>query len=479
MATPTFLWHDYETFGADPRRDRPAQFGALRTDWNLQPIGEPLVLHCQPASDTLPSPDACLITGITPQHCARVGRSEAEFAAAVHEPMAEPGTCAVGYNSIRFDDEFTRHLLYRNFHDPYAREWAEGNSRWDLIDLARLACSLRPQGLRWPQREDGAPSFRLGDLTAANGIDHGNAHDALSDVEATLGLARLLRAAQPRLYDWYLSLRDKKRALELLDWRQMKPLLHVSSRYPARRHCLAVVAPVAPVPGRPNEIVVYDLAVDPTPFLQLDLDGLHDRLYTARADLPEDEQRLPLKTVKANRSPALAPLSVLEGVDLARIGVDLDLALRHAARLREAPGLSARLGALYAPAQAQPAADVELALYDGFLPDADKPLLREVRAARPAQLAALGGRFRDPRYAELLFRYRARNWPQSLSAEEHARWQGLRRDRLLGRSTAVVLGIDAYRARIAELRAGADGPRQAILDALEAWGDTLTGDLDP
>lgn len=479
MATPTFLWHDYETFGADPRRDRPAQFGAVRTDWKLRPIGEPLVLHCQPALDTLPSPDACLITGITPQACARTGRIEAEFAAAVHEVMAEPGTCAVGYNSIRFDDEFTRHLLYRNFHDPYAREWADGNSRWDLIDLARLACALRPQGMEWPLRPDGAPSFRLGDLTAANGIAHGHAHDALSDVEATLGLARRLRAAQPRLFDFYLGLRDRKRALALLDWRAMAPLVHVSSRYPAQRHCLAVVAPVAPVPGRPNEVVVYDLAEDPEAFLALDADELRDRLYTPRADLPEGVARLPLKTVKANRSPALAPLSVLEGVDLVRIGVDLARAQRHAERLRASAGLSARLGALYAPAAEAAPGDVELALYASFVPNVDKPLLKEVRAAPPARLAALAGRFHDTRYPELLFRYRARNWPGTLDPAELARWRQLRLDRLQGRSPAVALGLDAYQARIRELRATATPPQHAILDALESWGGQLLEGLDP
>ncbi len=479
MAPPTFLWHDYETFGADPRRDRPAQFGALRTDWNLEPIGEPLVVHCQPALDTLPSPDACLITGITPQQCARDGLSEAGFAAAVHEVMAEPGTCSVGYNSIRFDDEFTRHLLYRNFHDPYAREWSEGNSRWDLIDLARLACALRPQGMEWPLRPDGAPSFRLGDLTAANGIAHGHAHDALSDVEATLGLARRLRAAQPRLFDFYLSLRDRKRALAMLDWRGMTPLVHVSSRYPAQRHCLAVVAPVAPVPGRPNEVVVYDLAEDPEPFLALDTDELRDRLYTPRADLPEGVARLPLKTVKANHSPALAPLSVLDGVDLARLGVDLDRVQRHVARLRACAGLSARLGALYEPAAEAPPTDVELALYASFVPNVDKPLLQEVRAAPPARLAALSARFHDARYPELLFRYRARNWPQTLSVAEQARWRQLRRDRLQGRSPAVALGLDAYNSRIHELRATATAAQHAILDALESWGRQLGEDLDP
>jgi len=165
----SFYWHDYETFGVDPCRDRPAQFAGQRTNRDLEPIGEPLVVYCKPARDVLPSPMSCLITGITPQRAERDGLIEAEFAARLHEELAEPGTCAAGFNSIRFDDEFTRNLLYRNFYDPYAREWENGNSRWDIIDLARMCYALRPAGVEWPRHADGAASFRLEDLSGPGG----------------------------------------------------------------------------------------------------------------------------------------------------------------------------------------------------------------------------------------------------------------------------------------------------------------------
>ncbi|MGH8474260.1 MAG: exonuclease domain-containing protein, partial [Methylococcales bacterium] len=129
--TPTLYWHDYETFGTDPAWDRPAQFAGLRTGEDLEIIAEPLVLYCKPADDMLPNPEACLITGITPQLASRKGLPEADFIAAIHEQLAQPATCGAGYNSLRFDDEVTRNCLYRNFYDPYAREWQHGNSRWD------------------------------------------------------------------------------------------------------------------------------------------------------------------------------------------------------------------------------------------------------------------------------------------------------------------------------------------------------------
>ena len=145
MPAPTFLWHDYETFGAVPRRDRPAQFAAIRTDADLNEIGEPMMLYCQPALDVLPEPESCLITGITPQECLAKGVPEHEFARRINDALAEPGTIGVGYNSIRFDDEVTRHLLWRNLRDPYAREWQNGCGRWDLLRSEEHTSELQSQ----------------------------------------------------------------------------------------------------------------------------------------------------------------------------------------------------------------------------------------------------------------------------------------------------------------------------------------------
>lgn len=470
--TPTFLWHDYETTGTDPRRDRPAQFAAIRTDADLQPIGEPVMLFCRPAPDVLPHPAACLLTGITPQQMQREGVIEAEFAGTLHELMSEAGTCTVGYNSIRFDDEFTRNLLYRNLYDPYEREWRNGNSRWDLIDLARMCHALRPDGIQWPQRDDGTPSFRLEDLARANRIEQQHAHDALSDVEALLGLARLIRRHQPRLWQFHFELRRKQAAFRYLDVAHMTPVVHVSSRYPANRGCLAVVVPLALHPTNPNAVIAYDLAVDPQPLLELEAGDIADRLFTPRADLPAGVERIPLKAIHANRSPALAPVSVLQGVDHARIGLDLPRALEHLQRLRDAEGLPAKLASVFAQAHSEDALDPELALYAGFPTDADKRRLREARATPPAQLAQRRIAFDDARYGELLFRYRARNWPDTLDGDESRRWQAFRDQRLERETALTTLTREQYFAAIAALRvdAATTPSQQALLDALEQWG---------
>ena len=479
MPAPTFFWHDYETSGTDPLRDRIWQFAGQRTDLDLNPVGDSVSLMCKPAHDNLPHPEASLVTGISPQQAEREGLPEAEFAAAVHEQLALPATCGVGYNSLRFDDNFTRNLLYRNFYDPYAREWQNGNSRWDIIDLARMCQALRPDGIEWPLREDGAPSFRLEDLAAANRLEQRRAHDALSDVEATIALARLLKRQQPRLWDWYFGLRNKRQAMQLLDVAGRTPVLHVSARYAASRGCITLIAPLAQHPENANEVIVYDLATDPTELLSLDAEAIADRMFTARADLPEDVQRIPLRTVRLNRSPALAPVSVLEGVDTMRIGLDMTLCQRHAARVRAIPELANKVRQVYAAQVGRAKAeDPELAIYSGFLPNADKPLLEQVRGTPPEKLAGADIRFRDPRYASLLFRYRARNWPHTLDADETARWREFARHRLASATETTSLTLEEYFQTLTRLRHERSDASPALLDQLEAWGLELAREFD-
>lgn len=474
----TFLWYDLETFGRDPRRTRIAQFAGLRTDEALNPVGEPISLFCQPADDLLPSPEATLITGITPQQALRDGVPEAEFFARLQDELAVPGTCAVGYNSIRFDDEFLRFGLYRNFHDPYEREWRNGNSRWDLLDVMRLMRALRPEGLVWPLREDGQPSFKLEHLAEANGVREGLAHEALSDVRALIGLARKMKAAQPKLWDYALRLRDKRHVAGLLDTVNGTPLLHISGKYPAARHCAALVMPLARHPRIESRVVVYDLDADPAPLLALDAEGIAERLYARAADLPEGEARIPLKEVHSNKCPILLPLEHLRDADFERLGIDRAACLARAAQLRSEPGLAEKVRRVFATEAAREPADADAALYDGFPSDTDKRLFPRVRSTPPAGLAALADEFKDPRYPELLFRYRARNWPDTLSATEHQDWNDYRRKRLERDAGLSEYDFTTYFSTIATLRSGqGPGEAQGWLDALDAWGLAIQASL--
>jgi exodeoxyribonuclease-1 len=472
----SFFWHDYETFGANPRRDRPAQFAGVRTDLALNEIDAPVMHYCRPAPDFLPEPEACLLTGIVPQTCVERGLSEVQFANVVEAQLARPGTIGVGYNSIRFDDEVTRFLFWRCLIDPYAREWQNDCGRWDLLDVVRCAYALRPQGLEWPQHADGKASFRLEDLTRANGLAHEDAHDALSDVRATIALARKLRASQPRLWDFCLRLRKKNEVLQEMATAQNEgaPFLHVSGMYPVERGCLALVWPLAPHPTNKNEVIVWDLAVSPAELFTLGVEAVRERMFTRSQDLPPGVERLPIKTIHVNKSPiVIGNLKTLSEAMAARWGIDVAQALRHAElAARQAPAFAGLWPEVFERGDKPGRADVDEDLYGGFLGNDDRRSLERLRGLTPDALAARRPAFSDPRLDELLFRFRARNHPELLDAEERARWGEHCAARLHdGEGGALTLAV--FQDRIDALSEAADERGQAILEALLDYAESI------
>jgi exodeoxyribonuclease I len=477
MSNHTFLWHDYETFGVVPRRDRPAQFAAIRTDAELNEIGEPIMLYCQPASDYLPDPQSCLITGITPQHCLEHGVPEHEFAARICDAFSEPGTIGVGYNTIRFDDEVTRFLFWRNLIDPYAREWQNGCGRWDLLDVVRMAYALRPDGIAWPRHEDGRPSFKLEHLSRENGLVHEAAHDALSDVRATIALARLLRQKQPKLFDFCLELRRKDRvATELglhLDPAQRQPVLHVSGMFPAERGCIGLVWPLATHPANKNEVLVWDCRHDPSELFVLDVETIRQRLFTRAADLPEGVARLPIKSVHLNKSPmVVGNLKTLAPAMAQRWELDVDQGLAHARLAAAGPDMAAVWQEVFRRDGAGEAADIDEDLYGGFVGNADRRRLEQLRNEDPARLAAARPGFDDKRLAELFFRYRARNFPDSLSPEEMEAWEEHRAARLFD-GLGGARTVDQLFGEIDALSETADERAEEVLGALYDYAEAI------
>ena len=472
MGSTSFFWHDYETFGVVPRRDRPAQFAGVRTDAGLVEIAEPVMHYCQPAPDFLPDPQSCLLTGILPQTCLERGRTEHAFADAIERELAQTGTIGVGYNSIRFDDEVTRHLFWRNLIDPYAREWQNGCSRWDLLDVMRCLYALRPDGLEWPRHDDGRPSFKLEHLAAANGVAHLAAHDALSDVRATIALARRAKAANPRLWDFCLKLRAKDAVWEEIG--RARPFLHVSGRYPVERGCIAIVWPLGAHPTNRNELIVWDLAHDPRELAGLSAAAIRERLFVRQDALPDDRTRLPIKTIHVNKSPVvIGNLRTLDAARAARWGIDMALCERHAEAARTLPAPSSGLWAdVYARPAPEHAPDVDEDLYGGFVGNADRRTLQRLRGLPPEQLAATLPAFEDRRLEELLFRYRARNFPQTLDDDERARWTGHCRARL-HHGAGGALTLAAYLERIDALAETADARGQAILEGLVDYGEQI------
>ena len=477
MTKPSFYWHDYETWGANPRVDRPAQFAGIRTDENLDIMGKPLMIYAKPTFDFLPHPEAVLITGIAPQLAASEGLVEAEFFRKIHAELTQPSTCIVGYNSIRFDEEVTRFGFYRNFYDPYAYSWQGGNSRWDVLDLMRMTHALRPEGIEWPLNESGVASFKLTDLTAANDIEQVGAHDALVDVTATIAMAKLVKQQQPKLFDYYFQLRNKQQVAALINPEKPQIVLHVSGMFPADQGCLAPVMPLLKHPVNSNETICYNLRVNPELLLSMNASQIRQKLYTRTLDLAEGEERIPLKGISLNKSPALAPVNTLTPQQAEKWAVDWDAINEHYQMLISSPQIKSVLNEVYSEQAPFEPADADSALYDGFISAPDRLKCNQLLAASPSQLAGWSNEsFSDARLNTLLFRYRARNYPDTLDADEQVKWQRFCQSRLLDGDSGSALTVEQFQQLLITRAQQEQGNReQILLDQLSNWVQGMIG----
>lgn len=469
----TFFFYDLETSGLNPRQDRIMQFAGQRTDMNLKPIGEPYNLLVTLNDDTLPSPDALMVTGITPQKTVEEGYTEAQFARMLSEDIFTPETVAVGFNNIRFDDEFIRHLLWRNFHDPYEWSWKDGRSRWDLLDVVRLTRALRPEGINWPLDAKGEPSNRLELITSANGIAHENAHDALADVTALIAVTKLIKQKQPQLYDYLLKMRDKKVVQQLVNVDDKKPFVYASGRYDKEFAKTTVAFPLTT--SRNGGVVVYDLRYDPTPFVGLSVEELSAKLFASWEERQaEDFVKLPVKELQYNRCPAVAPLGVLEqGDGWQKISLSAETIQQHQHILLNHPDFAEKLRTIFENKPAfKKLPDPEAQLYDGFLNDRDRLQVEAVRNADERELADFHPEFQDERLAPLLLHYKARNFLRSLSEDDLAQWEAWRAQHLQAQ-------LPGFMASLQRLAPAATDEQQFILQELQLWAEAVlpAGDL--
>lgn len=441
MSSASFLFFDLETTGADPIVDRPLQFAAIRTDLNLEPVGEPTVWYARPEIDCLPHPAAVMTTGLLPDDAVLAGAdSEANLANRVYRLVNRPNTCVVGFNSLRFDAPMLRFLFWRNLLDPYRHEWADGNSRFDVLDAARTYRLLRPKALHWPVNEQGRPTLRLAELAAANGLTHRNAHDALSDVEATIDLARRLRDADPALWQRLLAARDKRQVARLVDDPEVTPFLHVSPRLPAATGSASLFCSLGRVDDNRNRRECWDLRFDPEPWMDLEPEDWARRRFVkslpAGVERDWEDLRLPIKSIHLNRVPVVLPEATLDQPGVAqRMVIDRSLAREHARFVRRhVAAMRERLQRAIAATEGDfPSRPAEESLYEGFLPPADRSVLeswweraRGLRSREEAIAHARGlldHRFEDARLDAVVERFVARNLPEALEGPARERWR--------------------------------------------------------
>lgn len=468
----SFFFYDLETSGINPRDARIMQFAGQRTDMDLNPVGDPINVLIRLSDDVIPEPDAILITGITPQQTHMDGITEAEFLKLFHNEVATPGTIFVGYNTVRFDDEFMRYLHYRNFYDPYEWQYTDGKSRWDLLDVVRMTRALRPDGITWPLTEDGKPTNRLELITKENGIIHEHAHDALSDVEGTISVARLIKEKQPKLFDYLLSMRDKKAAANFVS--QGQPFLYSSGKYSGDFEKTTAAAVLAPHPKR-QAALVFDLRFDPADFENLTPAELVE-LWRFK---PGEGVRLPVKTLQFNRCPAIAPLATLDDASEKRLKLAKEQVITRYSQLRQsklADNVLAALELLDAEQEKQQKAkiaEVDAQLYDNFIDNSDKKTIDVVRGADPAELSDAYVTFKDSRLSRLLPLYKARNFPALLSDDERTKWESFKQERLLGGGQNSRLA--RFFTRLGELAAqpGLTSDQQYLLEELQLYGQSI------
>ena len=478
LSTNTIFWHDYETWGVDPRRDRATQFAGIRTNLDLEVVGEPVMFYCKPSTDFLPHPDAVRVTGIAPQLANKEGVNEAEFFGRINEIFSTPNTCGAGYNSIRFDDEVTRFGFYRNFIDPYAREWQNGNNRWDILDLVRMTHALRPDGINWPTRIDDqgieVASFRLEHLTEANNIEQVGAHDALIDVKATIDIAKLIKEKQPRLYDFFFNLRIKSNVAPFLNTNielaQRKTMLHVSGMFPAAQGCISPILPLMVHPVNKNEVICYDLRHDPSALLEMTIDEIVENLYKPRAERDENHQYVALKGIHINKSPAISPINTLTPEYAEKWGIDWQVIEENKQKIANDNNLIRRLEEMYSRKREHGKCDADSNLYGGFISNDDRKLCNQILSSSPEKLADWKPPFKSTRLQTPYPRYRARNWPETLDEVEQKQWQDFCRARLIDGDYDCPLTAEQFQQRLEELALEELSEReQKALEQLVAW----------
>lgn len=463
--TQTFFFYDLETSGLSSRYQRVMQFAGQRTDQNLNPIGDPIDVLIRLSEDILPEPQAVLITGTTPQKTLEDGISEPEFCKMLINEIFTPGTIAVGFNNVRFDDEFIRHTLWRNFYDPYQWAWADNRSRWDILDLVRMTRALRPEGINWPVDSDGAPTNRLELLSKENNLTHLHAHDALSDVEATIGVAKLIKQKQPKLFDFLLKLRDKKEVAKVANLEDPKPFVYSSGRFGKANDFTTVALPIAPG-STPGTVLVYDLRFDPLDYAKMTQKDIKDRLFASwEARKKDDFRPIPVKELAYNKCPALAPTSVLDDEAWQRLNLKKSTIEKNFKSLGK--DLTDKIASAYSEREPYPGStDVEGQLYDGFMNERDKVRTEVVRNASEKDLVDFHPEFADERLGELLLRYKARNYPKALSADEQETWQQYRQKKFAAQAPKYLQSL----SELAALHHG-DDEKSFLLQELQLWAE--------
>lgn len=456
-----YVFYDTESSGTSTRFDQVLQFAAVVTDEDFNEI-DTLNVRCRLLPHVVPAVDALLVTGVNPYDLASQPLSAFEMACLVHEKMRTWGPAVyIGQNTLKFDEEILRETFYQNLLDPYVTT-ARGSIRADLLHILRAAHTADPDVIQITTTEKGNPSFKLDRIATLNGFPNHDAHDALGDVRATIYMARLIRERAPGTWGRMMSNADPKRAAELIERNRLVSLLTYFGKPK-----LVEATRLAAQPGNPKQVALFDVSVDPTPWLDLEAEDIARAMgwkgpKAAPVDTSaESEDEVlpprgaqgpsPFHIVRTNAMPCVfvpgepgAPVS--DGDALER-----DVLIRRLDRIHGHPRFKDTVAAALELRSAFPKSPhIEEQIYDGFPSNEDKNRMRAFHATRSwAERLEIASGFQDIRLRKLGNRLIHANAPEVLPASlEAAATRAMVNDRILAQGKVPWTTLGAAKASL-------------------------------
>ncbi len=450
-----FLFYDIETSGLRDRFDVPLQAAFVKTDAENR-IQREVTLRRRLPAHIVPSPEALLVTGITPTMLENQPLSHIEMMGEIIQLMSDSKPCmVVGYNNFRFDDEVIRQSFFQTLLPPYAGSMT-GHGRADLLIMLRAVSMLEPDAVVVPRSPDGKPVLKLGEVCRANGIglSEDAAHDALADVLATRALFRLLLDRAPTTVSTMLANATKRGPSSLMAGDEPVILGGISRLVP--------VAPFIGSPTNPNARTVIDLSEDPAGLLDLKAPELLALIRSGRS---------PIRSVKVNAQPMMfgwdqAVHALTEPLPLSVYSARARALWDHPTFTRQ---LALALEGRYADRDPSPWVDEQL-YSGGFVSNGDAAACErwhhlpwDMRASFAAQ------HIQDPRLRSLAIRQVFLHAPETLSPDARRRGQDWLRHRLTTTDEVPWMTILKALARCDELAATVEPTSRLALDAIRAW----------
>jgi exodeoxyribonuclease I len=436
-----FVFYDLETTGTATAFDQILQFAAIRTD-NALNVLETFNIRCRLLPYVVPSPGALLVTGVEVTDLIGAPLSHFEMMRQIHSKMTEwsaGGAIFIGWNSMRFDEIMLRQGYYQTLLPIYQTN-TNGNGRADLMRMAQVVSACLPNSIVVPRDASGKRIFKLGAVAEANAVALNNAHEAMSDTQAVLEIAGLMRRAAPKLWDALIANARKAAPLRLI--RDNSVLLLSESYWGAPYNF--IVAPIAANVTNSNEWGVFDLQFDPLPFLNADEAALRNAI---------DGKVKRIRRVSTNAQPSLLSLEFAPD-DIRGGRLPITTYLARAQAVREQPDFCRRVGRLLADRYTDqtPPCYVEDKIYSSFAASVDEVRMRNFQGCGWPKRRAIIDTLEDDRFRELGNRVFASERFDLLSDEEGRQWRSWRHDRLLANGDVPWLTIPAARAQLNELK---------------------------